>query len=838
VGDWQVLFLKERAIWHREAAKEAPEGRVLIVADDAHLSENLDRTALLVRELSESRDVKLLLSLRPGGTPIVESVLSRRFDPQQIVGIAELKQLSESEVRDIAEEVLGPDNQRYVGYLTAISKDAPLVTVVGGRLIARGSIDPRLLTGAQEFRRAVFGRFVQEIEVALSNRSLDFRSILHLASAVGPISFRSEPFLADSSAFLRLRPDEFLYGIDTLERRGLILRRGYRQRVVPDVLSDYLLEERCLNEAGESTGYAEAVYNAFRTTALSNVLRNLAELDWRITQQAPSASLLERVWQTITDEFMAAGATGRATLLKEIKPTAAYQPRPVMQVVRIAMDGPATPTEGEGLYSFGHEDVLRAIPPLLGIAYHAEFTEEAVRRLWRLAAADIRRANQFPEHALRLLKELASYERYKPVWFNLRVAEILESLVDERDAFAVEITPLDIVDALLEKEGDFTESVGLTLHLGGFELAYDVVRPARERALAIVEKCLYSQNGRKANRALKSVDVLIHGFLPKFGRSPSDGERKWQNEERLAALDLLKKRLSLSPVAIPLARQVYRMLSGFLRWALDGPVTQAVQEIVESISLQGELLEFHLLCSAPYDYHRRDEHWADSEKRWQSDLTNAVSSFRARNSDSDQQVDELFRMYALAEEFGIEIAGGRPFVNQLCADLQFRNTFTKRLLDSNVSSNVAYLIDPVLRQARLDDLNKYVELGKRIAAHPNVALVRGAAASFYPFEPGAGIRYDLALLDLFSRHNDRGVRWACIIGLQRLPYVLKQVSDPDQYVRATIQIALAIDLGADAELADELCDVFSRLHLGVDSLSEAEVPRFLAKLVPIDDLDK
>lgn len=126
--DWQVLFLKERATWHAEAQREIPEGNVLVVIDDAHQAESLERTVLLVRELGGKHNVKLLLSLRPSGKQMVESVLSRRFDPQEIAAIAELQQLPEKEVRELAEEVLGTGNSPYIGYLTAISKDDPLVT--------------------------------------------------------------------------------------------------------------------------------------------------------------------------------------------------------------------------------------------------------------------------------------------------------------------------------------------------------------------------------------------------------------------------------------------------------------------------------------------------------------------------------------------------------------------------------------------------------------------------------------------------------------------------------------------------------------------------------------
>jgi len=835
---WQVLFLKDRAAWHAEVEREIPEGNVLLVMDDAHQAENLERSVLLAREAGERHNLKLLLSLRPSGKQMVESVVARRFDSQEIATISELQQLSAKEVHELAEEVLGAANGRYVSYLTAISKDNPLVTVVGGQLIASRRIDPAALTASEDFRRAVFSRFLQEIETALPNRQIDFRSLLHLVSAVGPAALNTDPLLSAASSFLRLRPDELLYGIDLLEKQGLILRRGYTQRIVPDVLSDYLLEERCLTTAGESTGYAEALYHAMGGTALSNILRNLAELDWKIAQKTASASLLEKVWHQITKEFTGLGATARMSLLQQIKPAAAYQPRPVMELIRIAMDGAAPASEGGSLYRIGQDDVLRQIPPLLeAIAYHADLTEEAVRRLWRLAVNDRRPPNQFPEHAIRVLGELASYDRYKPVSLNMRMAELLEKLAGDDVAFQSEPTPFDVLETLLAREGSFTESAGLTVTLGGFELNYGVVGPVRERALGIINRCLYSENGRKAVRALKSISVVIHGWIPNYGRSISSTERKWQQQERLTALRMLETRLTKLPLPIPFLREAYSILDGFLRWAHEGPVMDAVRRIYESIRLDDELFEFHMLCESPFR-HRKDEDWRDSQKRWEADLKAAARNMRERIPDAVQRVNELIRMYSWAKTYGVKVEGGIPFVNELCADPAFLESFAQRLLNAEVPAEVAHLIDPVLRRTKSRNLEEYLDLGRKIALHPNIDLVRGAASSVSPSDDDGGLQPDLTLLELFSRYPDWWVKRGCILGLQRWTFILKQHPDPGRHTTTAIQIALAIDIGADAELADELCEIFSTHDLGIQQVSGQQIQLLLEKLVVVHNLDK
>jgi hypothetical protein len=53
VKDCTVLYVKQNAEWHPEAAKEIPAGDVLIVVDDAHRFEFLDRLLVLARSLRQ-----------------------------------------------------------------------------------------------------------------------------------------------------------------------------------------------------------------------------------------------------------------------------------------------------------------------------------------------------------------------------------------------------------------------------------------------------------------------------------------------------------------------------------------------------------------------------------------------------------------------------------------------------------------------------------------------------------------------------------------------------------------------------------------------------------------
>ena len=64
----KILYAREDADWHPEAAKEIPAGNVVIVVDDAHRLTFLDRLLTAVRDLQGKRSIKLVLGTRPSGT--------------------------------------------------------------------------------------------------------------------------------------------------------------------------------------------------------------------------------------------------------------------------------------------------------------------------------------------------------------------------------------------------------------------------------------------------------------------------------------------------------------------------------------------------------------------------------------------------------------------------------------------------------------------------------------------------------------------------------------------------------------------------------------------------
>jgi uncharacterized protein DUF4062 len=832
VNNRKVLYVREEADWHAEAAKEIPAGDVLIVADDAHRFDFLDRLLLLVRNLRLRQNVKVVLGARPSGGGVIDATLSIRFDANQVIRFPQLERVPNQSVRELALETLGPGHAQYAPALAAVSAETPLVTVVGGRLIARGDISPALLANEEEFRRQVFDRFSMEYEQLLPARAVDWRRLLNLVAAVGPLAPTANSFLEPAAEILKIGPDEIISALDVLEKHGLLLRGGRLVRIVPDLLSDFLLEGACLTGAGESTRFSDLVFQKFQSTHLSNVLRNLGELDWRITQrnQDEGARLLDGVWSEIEAAFEAGDASVRMQLFKSLKEAALFQPLRVLRLVRRAMENEAATTQVLSDWQITQEHVLREIPALLrAIALHLDHIEEAAGILWQMAQRDRRAPNQFPDHSRRVLEEMAEYGRYKPVQYNDWMADFAARLCRDPRTFEGPFTPLNIVDKLLAKEGEFTESEGFTVSFGGFALNYAVVRPVREKALGIIETCLNADDSKVALRATDSVSRVLSGFLPMIGHVLSEEEVRWQMEERLSVLTVVENRLKKG-APTPLLRQIRSVLRHARPHAKGTPLGKRINEVLANIPQSEDLLIFDAFSTGQWDLDGQHEDLAQADQARQELILRGVDAFRKKFPDARQQVAGLVQLVNDAEACGIEL-GNKPynFIAELCSEDFVREFLSYAMGDPHPL--LAQMISASLRWLREKDLARYKAAGLAAANHKNFLLGYDTAnAVCYGPNLSTPLAEDVAILHVLARHPAVAVRHSAFFGIRRL-------GANEKYERDAIEMLLASEVGDDSKMADEMCGAADYGGINKEHLSEDQVRALLDKLVITKEID-
>lgn len=193
VSGWTVVFKNETVVVSGTTRQEVSGDRYLVIVDDAHLQSDIDALLQLVRGLrTDGQSIKVLLSCHPIDLPRVDASLRRNFDPTDVVQLTELRRLEDKDVRALAEEVLGPQCLSFAPYLVSVSRDTPLVTVIGGRCLRRDPGSFHHLPDPEEFRQIVFDKFSNDFETAANHSSREVRSLVHLSKAVKGAAFEKD----------------------------------------------------------------------------------------------------------------------------------------------------------------------------------------------------------------------------------------------------------------------------------------------------------------------------------------------------------------------------------------------------------------------------------------------------------------------------------------------------------------------------------------------------------------------------------------------------------------------------------------------------------------------
>jgi hypothetical protein len=144
------------------------------------------------------------------------------------------------------------------------------------------------------------------------------------------------------------------------------------------MLADHILEQAATESDGTPTRFADDIFATFQKVHVANLLKNLAELDSRISVRDNGSRLLDEIWATILTQFRQQDAADRTHFLRALEPIAQYQPERVHGIVQLAMDDEATPAWKYGLHYYTQKDVLKRLPDFLGVTiFHPNVSRDA-----------------------------------------------------------------------------------------------------------------------------------------------------------------------------------------------------------------------------------------------------------------------------------------------------------------------------------------------------------------------------------------------------------------------------------------------------------------------------
>jgi hypothetical protein len=822
----ECLFLKDEPLWHEDSEKEIPIACRVLIVDDAHRQDSVGRILQILRDTAKHRKLKLILSTRPGSTTRLAQLLYQHMDASQLLQFPELQELSRDQSRMLAEEVLGPDFHTYAAHLAQIGSNSPLVIVAGGRLIATRRIDPSQLTTLDDFRSAIFNRLLDDMELRGQRFRIDPPlPVVHLIAALGPVDVEHNDFQQAAQALLRRPIDEILSTIDALTTTGIVTPRPKGVRVIPDVLSDWLLEDSCIGPGNRSTRYADRLYELFGAHSLKNLMRNLAELDWRRGQAGETGlNLLDGIWSDIRDRFRAGDEYARHTILTELAPA-------VIALVRTAIDVPVQePPDGAGsLYRQGQSYVLSALPNLLdATAHHPDHLRESVTTLWELAKAESKRRST-GDDAKAVLKRLASWHRFGHPSLNFAMLLQAVRLSERADAFTGEFTPFDLIEQILERDGEFTEwQDENTMSIGGFGLNYAAVGPVRESALDYLDYSL-NRDGGPALQAVRIMEVLLHNFLNRMGRASTDHEREWQDRERERCLTALIDRYS-RPATTLLKARVYDAIRSATAINCPASIGDAAVAALETLVVDDAVAVVDSICTDNHNLPMLSTEF--SEENWERPIAELMlkgkTSLERLIEGTGNQARFAIDQTKACIELRVATGGFHRFMFAFVDRPDFLDAMANQIIDDPAFDILIGQLSSVLAAIHGNDPGAFRARALSAIKTGAVQVIRAAANNLRVFT--GATEEDVAVIQAYGGYPDPVAKRGAIFAIT----YMGNFTDLLPSLKAAV---LSIHTEGDKSVAADLAGAFGPYGVPLTSLTREEASAIASEFLLIHDWD-
>jgi transcriptional regulator with XRE-family HTH domain len=512
-------------------------GRLVVVLDDAH---GIDGVAGLAAQLWQQRpNAKILMAARPYGETQLDTEVWKLNQSPRSLKRWMLDDLSYSEACKLVSGLIGrPVTDPFTRQLAAISADCPFVAVVAADLYRRGELTGKHLESEAALRADVFRRFAEQMTGRTTGtEAAERRGVLSAVAAFQPVRLDDPAFASAITSLAKIESwDEINRHIRELEDAGLLLRRGNAVRVVPDMFGDILLGQAAYDDrSGRATSYLSRAQEGATGWALQHLMVNASRIDWQVGGDLSRAHIIDGLWSILRRELLEGTFDEQIDLLKLVAKIAYYQPRAALNLAKDVLvmepDGVDGLQPSELRWASTRQDVVHATAPVLqNVAYHLDHLRPALDLLWMLAQDDHRPTNQFPDHPLRILQEIADLTTGKPFEYIHTVIDAAADWLAD-NAAAARFSPFDVLESILATEGSDQIWFEHALTFYPFPIDPGLVRDLRSR---VVDLALSEARSNDIPRAVRAIEALEHGIrgpLGQFHRVPSDAESEaWASE--------------------------------------------------------------------------------------------------------------------------------------------------------------------------------------------------------------------------------------------------------------------------------------------------------------------
>tara|TARA_R110002049_G_scaffold209537_3_gene380437 strand:+ start:1587 stop:4148 length:2562 start_codon:yes stop_codon:yes gene_type:complete len=561
---WSVLFIKEGMNPLAEHFQNIKTDKVIFIFDDAHRFDPAPYLAFIYT--LKNIKFKILFSTRPQGRERLKLALIKNNLESSEIQDYEVKKLAIEEAKSLASSLLPQIDPFHIKPIAKLFADSTLVGVLACNLIKRRSVTLSSLSSEDDVKGKIVSSFTDElsgkIETKLSNDLI--QKILVYISALSPIRYDEGKVDPNFISATEEKESDIHESIADLLYSGILFERGGRIRISPDVLSDCILERACYLKNGAPSDFFKNIFEKVDDKLRNNLLKNVSELDWRKKKAELTGSILlcdfwSKFKDTSTDSI-----TTLDSKLEVIKGIAYYQPIESYQVLLNATKTLSKTPIDDRDYIF-NSCISHIVDITRDIIFAGYNIEDLMMMLWQLGKRDKRNLNPHPEHPIRRLSDLCSYERNLPVALYERTLTGLRAIVDIYDSKTDYHNPISMLGGFLAKTASSTYSEGYTITISPFHISYENTKKIRTEAFDVLKKLALSDDLKTAYLAINEIAEVAsppHGMMG-LGISKAQSH-VWKNEIS-SAIDLLievYKKTSLSLIKV----HVKNKLNHKIRW--------------------------------------------------------------------------------------------------------------------------------------------------------------------------------------------------------------------------------------------------------------------------------
>ncbi|PWU13107.1 MAG: hypothetical protein C5B50_20100 [Verrucomicrobia bacterium] len=664
----RFLSLTRSRLLEDQADFLSREKELLLIVDDAH---RLDAAvADVARAASRTKSIRLLVATRPHAMEAVKSQLFWNGYEARLEDPLRLGALSPEDMVKLAEEILGPQQSLHASRLAGLADRCPLLVVVGGTLLKAGQLG-RSITDREEFRERVFKGFRQDF---LRQQPEDKREkidrLIQVLSFVSPAT-KGESLNELAASVIGSSAIEVAEDLEHLKAAGLVIENREGVRLYPDLFADAVLLNSCLDRSNQTSFFSKTLLEKISLSEFPAVMRNVAQADWEARSRKEARnSLFTPIWEQFLTSFKAgawpdrseglsdfiermfereksAPKPDRSTMLAQWASSSVFLPERTLELAKVAIEtGQSGAMQDPDAHKAARLEICAALPPMLApiVSWHPEFAAEALNLLWSLDVGDTAPISSNAANPVTAIATAASFDVHRHPTAAAPVVAWLEQKLSQPEAVdRIRQTPW-ILAALLkpffERIIEHQWATANTWHVQPVRVPVAATRPLRQRALAISERFVLSQEKELAIAALPVLKEALSPIHGKFGADPSPADYEAWRPDRMDALKIFKHALEVHQNSTDLLLQLRKALLDRFAYDPDPQMKRACKEVIDSVPDSFDLRVARVLTSWSHDeIHvgpgpNLDAELAESEKLWGEFCRNVAQEVVTRFPDA------------------------------------------------------------------------------------------------------------------------------------------------------------------------------------------------------------